>query len=478
MIITAESKSTQVVVVGAGPGGYAAAFRAADLGLDVTLIDLEPNPGGVCLYRGCIPSKALLHAAKVLIDAREADAFGIEFAEPNINLEKLRSWKQDVVRKMTGGLGQLSKRRGIQYIQGRARFEDSKTLKVETADNGTQKIEFDNLILATGSKPAEIPNLPIDSSRIISSTGALALKDIPKTLLVVGGGYIGLELGYVYATLGSQVSVVEMMSSLLPGVDADLVKPLSKRIEGIFDAVMLDSRVMEMKEQKNGIKVKIEGENGDESGRIFEKVLVAVGRKPNYEGLNIEAAGVELSDRGFVKVDGQRRTSTPSIFAIGDIAGEPMLAHKASHEGFVAAETIAGEKAAFEPRAIPAVVFTDPEIAWCGVTETEAKDQGMNVEVARFHWAASGRATTLGRNDGLTKLIVDPETERVLGVGIVGNSAGELIAEGVLAIEMGAFVSDIEMTIHAHPTLSETVMESAELFHGHCTHLYRPKKRR
>jgi len=414
--------------------------------------------------------------AKILADAKKAAEFGVEFSDPKIDLDKMRSWKEKIVRKMAGGLGQLSKRRGITSIQGRASFIDSSTIKIETQVNGEQTLRFDRAILATGSRPAGIPGLTLDSARIMNSSGALDLADRPESLLVVGGGYIGLELGSVYAALGARVSVVEMMSGLLPGVDRDLVKPLAKQIEQNFEAVMLNSRVLEMKERKNEIHVKIKDGNNEEIEKICQKVLIAVGRKPNSKGLNLEATKIELDERGFVKVDLQRSTTDPSIFAIGDIAGEPMLAHKASHEGFVAAETIAGKNRAFEPRAIPAVVFTEPEIAWCGLTEAEARERGINIETVRFPWAASGRATTLGSSDGLTKLIVDPQTERILGVGIVGTGAGELIAEGVLAIEMGAAVSDIGLSIHPHPTLSETLMEAAELFYGHCTHLYRPKK--
>lgn len=465
-----------MAVVGAGPGGYAAAFLAADLGLRVTLIDLGANPGGVCLYRGCIPSKALLHVAKVLTDAREAGRFGVEFSQPKIDVGKMRSWKEKIVQKMTGGLGELSKRRGISFIQGRANFLNSNTLRIDKNRGGRDELHFEHAVLAAGSMPAQIPNLLYDSPRIMDSTSALELRDIPKTMLVVGAGYIGLELGTVYAALGTQVSLVEMTSDLLPGADRDLVKVLAKRIDPLFHSITLNSQVVDMKEVKNGVRVKLKGNDGEESEQVFEKILVAVGRKPNSSGLGLDTTKVELNDRGFVIVDKQRRTTDPAIFAIGDIAGEPMLAHKASHEGRVAAEVIAGHKVAFEPRAIPAVVFTDPEIAWCGLTETQAKQEGRSVKVSRFPWGASGRASTLDRNDGLTKIVIDPETERVLGVAIVGTGAGELIAEGVLAIEMGALVSDLKLTIHPHPTLSETIMESAELFFGQCTHLYRPRR--
>ena len=471
-----EMNSTQLVVIGGGPGGYTAAFIAADLGMQVTLIDLEPNPGGVCLYRGCIPSKALLHLAKVLTDSREAADWGIEFEEPKIQLDKMRAWKESVVQKMTRGLGELRKRRNIHFIQGKASFLDAKTLKIQTDQAEERTLSFDHAILATGSRPATIPNLSLKGPRILDSTSALELREIPKSMLVVGGGYIGLELGSVYAAFGADVSVVEMTPGLLPGVDRDLVTTLSKRLEKRLRAIMLNTKVVQMADAAAGIRVRLDGEHIEEPEQVFEKVLIAVGRKPNTGGLGLENTKVEVDQKGFVRVDPQRRTKEPTIYAIGDIAGEPMLAHKASYEGRIAAEAVAGHKVAFEPRAIPAVVFTDPEIAWCGLTETDAERQNRPVEVVRFPWGASGRATTLGRSDGLTKLIVDPETERVLGVGIVGAGAGELIAEGVLAIEMAAVASDVQWAIHPHPTLSETFMEAAEVFFGQSVHLYRPKR--
>lgn len=471
-----SEKSTQVAVLGGGPGGYAAAFMAADLGKEVTLVNLEENPGGVCLYRGCIPSKALLHVAKLITESREAEEWGLKFDEPEIDLDKLRGWKDDVVSQMTGGLKTLSKQRKITYIQGRGQFVDANTLSIET-DDGEQTLEFEQAILATGSVPIEIPALSIDDERVMDSADALELPDIPGKMLVVGGGYIGLELGQVYSALGTEVSVVEMMPNLLPGVDQDLVKHVEKRVKEHFTDVMTDSKVTEMKAQKNGIKVTLEDKDGEQQNKIYDRVLKSIGRKPVTEGLGIENTAIQIDDNGFVVTDEQCRTDEPSIFAIGDIAGQLMLAHKASHEGIVAAEVIAGSKVAFEPYAIPAVVFTDPELAWAGLTETEAKEQVIDYEVAKFPWAASGRATTLGRSDGLTKILVDPETERILGVGIVGPGAGELIAEGVLAIEMAATVEDLKRSIHPHPTLSETLMESAEVFFGHSTHIYRPKRK-
>ena len=467
--------SINLAVIGAGPGGYAAAFLAADLGMNVTLIDKEKNPGGVCLYRGCIPSKALLHVAKLINETREAKDWGIEFSEPKINLDKLRNWKGSVVSKLTGGLGQLSKQRKINYVQGSASFINSSTLKI-VKENGEEKLSFDKIIIATGSRIASIPSLEINSNRILNSSAALDLPAIHKSLLVIGGGYIGLELGSVYSALGTKVSVVEMLSGLLPGADRDLVIHLSKKLEKSFDKIMLESKVVEMKEEADGLQVKIQNKNGEITERKYDYVLMSIGRKPDTSGLGLENTQVKVNQRGWIIVNEQLRTHDPNIFAIGDIVGEPMLAHKASHEGRVAVEVIAGHKAAFDPKAIPAVVFTDPEIAWAGLTETQAREKEIKYEVAKFPWSASGRATTLGRLDGVTKILVEPETQRILGIGICGPGAGELIAEGVLAIEMGANLTDIKLTIHPHPTLSETVMEAAEVFFGQSTHLYRPKR--
>jgi len=480
---TRDQKSTadpklRVAVVGGGPGGYAAAFLAADLGLHVTLIDPEVNPGGVCLYRGCIPSKALLHVAKLIEESQQSANWGIEFPAPKIDLTRLRTWKEGVVKKLTGGLGLLSKQRHVEYIQGRAAFENSTTLRITKNDSTEVVLNFDRIIIATGSRPVIVPSLKLDTPRLMDSTGALNLEDIPGSLLVVGGGYIGLELGSVYAALGTRVTVVEMLPGLLPGADRDLVLPLHKRLEKLFDTILLNTTVSSLKEDGAGIRATFDGANITDANRekVFDRVLVSVGRKPNSEIAGLDKTQVQVNPRGFIEVNKQLQTADPSIYAIGDVVGEPMLAHKASHEGRVAVEAIAGHKVAFEPAAIPAVVFTDPEVAWCGLTETQAEKENREIKVAKFPWAASGRAVTLDRPEGMTKLIVDPQTERVLGVGIVGAGAGELIAEGVLAVEMAALASDVAMTIHPHPTLSETVMEAAEVFYGTSTHIYRPKR--
>ena len=471
-----DNQSLNIAVVGGGPGGYAAAFLAADLGMTVTLIDPELNPGGVCLYRGCIPSKALLHVAKLLEESHQAKDWGIEFAAPKIDLARLRSWKENVVKKLTGGLGVLSKQRKVHYVQGRAAFESSTSLRVTKSDGSTESLTFDRIIIATGSRPAIVPTLKLDTPRMMDSTGALNLEDIPSTLLVVGGGYIGLELGSVYAALGTRVTVVEMLPGLLPGADRDLVLPLHKRLEKLFEGILLNTTVSSVKDEGTGIRATLKAQDGNTQEKVFDRVLVSVGRKPNSEIPGLDKTRVQVGPRGFILVNKQLQTDDPSIYAIGDVVGEPMLAHKASHEGRVAVEAIAGHKVAFEPNAIPAVVFTDPEVAWCGVTETQAQKENREIKVAKFPWAASGRAVTIDRPEGMTKLIFDPQTERVLGVGIVGAGAGEMIAEGVLAVEMAALASDIALTIHPHPTLTETVMESAEVFFGTSTHIYRPKR--
>jgi dihydrolipoamide dehydrogenase len=472
----ADTSNLHIAIIGGGPGGYAAAFLAADLGLKVTLIDPELNPGGVCLYRGCIPSKALLHIAKLIDETRHAKNWGIDYSDPKIDLPRLRSWKEGVVKKLTGGLGVLSKQRKVEYIQGRAAFENSNTLRVSRTNGAEESLTFDRIVIATGSRPAIVPSLKLETPRMMDSTSALDLSEVPGTLLVVGGGYIGLELGTVYAALGSKVSVVEMLPGLLPGADRDLVLPLHKRIEKIFDSILLNTTVAAVKEEPNGILVTFDGPDVKEREKLFDKVLVSVGRKPNSEISGLEKTQVKINPRRFIQVNKQLQTDDPAIYAIGDVVGEPMLAHKASHEGRTAVEAIAGHKVAFEPNAIPAVVFTDPEIAWCGLTETQAQKDNREVKVAKFPWGASGRAMTIDRTEGMTKLLIDPQTERVLGVGIAGVGAGELIAEGVLAIEMGALAKDIALTIHPHPTLSETIMESAEVFFGTSTDVYRPKR--
>jgi dihydrolipoamide dehydrogenase len=468
-------ETTQVAVLGAGPGGYAAAFYAADLGMQVALIDEETNPGGVCLYRGCIPSKALLHVAKVIDEARHAGAWGVTFNEPKVDVAKLRAFKQGVVNKLTSGVGQVGRLRKVKYLQGRGTLTGPRSMTIAGA-NGNTDISFEHCILATGSHPTKVPTLSIDSPLMMDSTSGLELPDVPKSLLVIGGGYIGLELGTVYAALGSKVSVVEMTPGLLPGADRDLVAVLHKRLETMFAAIMLNTKVVTVAEEKNGLRVSLEGENAPKD-QVFDRVLVAVGRRPNSKIPGLESTKVGVDQKGFIETNGQRRTAEPSIFAIGDVAGEPMLAHKASHEARVAVEAIAGHKAVFEPLAIPAVVFTDPEIAWAGLTEAQAQAEGREIEVAKFPWGALSRAITVDRPDGLTKLVLEPKTGQILGVGIAGSGAGELIAEGALAIEMGTTAEDLKLTIHAHPTLSESLMEAAEVFFGQSTHVYKPRRK-
>ena len=470
------SSANRLLVIGAGPGGYAAAFYAADLGMQVTLVDKQKNPGGVCLFRGCIPSKALLHAAKILTDAKEAKEIGIEFSEPKINLDQVRSWKNSVVEKLTGGLGKLSKQRKINFIQGAAQFIDSSSAKISKTDGGEETLSFGHAIIATGSHPIRLPFAP-DSKRILDSTSALNIEDIPQKLLVIGGGYIGLELGSVYHAMGSKITVVEMLPNILPGADRDLSQVLLKRIKNQFADIKLNTKVTRLEETSEGLSVAFENKEGKIVSESFDKVLISIGRKVTTEGLGLENTKVTTTEKGFINVDLKRQTTDPDIYAIGDIAGEPMLAHKASHEGRVAVEAILGHKVAFEPKAIPAVVFTDPEIAWCGLTETEAREQSRDITTAKFPWAASGRAITLNRPEGLTKLIIDTRTERVLGVALAGTGAGEMIAEGVVAVEMSANAKDLKLCIHPHPTLSETLMEAAESFFGLSTHIYRPKKK-
>ncbi len=453
----------ELVVVGAGPGGYAAAFKAVELGLSVTLIDPEENPGGVCLYRGCIPSKALLHVAKLVSEAEESSSIGVSFSKPKIDVERVRDWKNEVVGKLTGGLGGKVKQKKVNYIRGTATFKNSTTLQVTNTDGESSELTFKQAILATGSRPIMLPGVEPGSKLIIDSTGALELADVPKSLLVIGGGYIGLELGSAYAAMGSKVSVVEMTDGLLPGCDRDLVSVLKRRLDKKFEEILLKTKVVELKEQKNGVAVTLEDKKGEQSKRRFDKVLISIGRRPNTENLGLENTAVKVTKKGFVEVDGQQRTTEPHIFAIGDIAGEPMLAHKAYGEANVAAEAAVGRKAVFDPRAIPAVVFTDPEIAWCGLTETAAREQQIKITTAKMPWRGNGRTLTLGREDGMTKLIVDKETDRVLGVAVAGPGAGELIAEGVVAMEMAAVAEDLRKSIHPHPTLSETIYEAAEM---------------
>ncbi len=467
---------TQVAVIGAGPGGYAAAFLAADMGMAVTLIDPAENPGGVCLYRGCIPSKALLHVARLINEAAEAKAWGVSFGKPRIDIKQLRQWKSDVVTGLTGGLGRLVSQRKIDHVKATARFADQRTLTLTDTDGKATTLGFEQAILATGSRAVDMPMFPSDSQRIWNSKNALDLATVPKTLLVVGGGYIGLELGSVYAALGSRVTVVEMLPHLLAGADRDLVRFLAKALKDRFTAIKLNTTVAGARVQKNGVKVTFAGEADQPATQLFQHVLVAVGRRPQTGGLGLEKAGVSLDENGFVQIDRQCRTTSAGIFAIGDVAGQPMLAHKASYEARIAVEAIAGKNVIADPAAIPAVVFTDPEVAWAGLTESAAKEAGRAVSVARFPWAASGRAVTLGRTDGLTKLVIDSDSERLLGVGIVGPGAGELIAEATLALEMGANATDVALTIHPHPTLSETFKEAADVFHGTATHYYRPKR--
>ena len=465
---------TQIVVVGSGPGGYAAAFYAADLGKKVILVERDQRLGGVCLNRGCIPSKALLHAAHTITAARESEHRGIAFANPTIDVAKLRAWKESIIAKLAGGVAQLAKMRGVQVMQGRGYFEDSKTLRLETAQ-GQQFINYEQAIIAVGSKSAMPKAFDLGNRRVMTSREALEIEDIPENLLVVGGGYIGMELGTVYATLGSKVVLVEALETILAGADADLARPVMNYAKKAFKEVRLKTKVGKMATSGKQIKVEFEAD-GQKKEEMYDRVLVAVGRTPNSADLGLDNTKVTLDEKGFIKVNEKQQTTDPAIYAIGDIAGGVLLAHKATREGRIAVEVITGEDSSSAGITIPAVVFTDPEVAWCGLTEAEARTQGRTIQVAKFPWGASGRALTYDRPDGLTKLIVDPETERVLGVGIVGHGAGELISEGVLAVEMGATVKDLALTVHPHPTLSETLMEAAEAFYGYATHTYTRKK--
>jgi dihydrolipoamide dehydrogenase len=466
----------EVVVLGSGPGGYTAAFRAADLGKKVVLVERYDTLGGVCLNVGCIPSKALLHTAKVVTEAEETSHHGVSFGAPKIDLDALRKWKaDDVVAKLTGGLAQMAKQRQVTTVIGVGKFTGPNQLVVTGADGKATTVSFDNAIIAAGSQATKFPGAPEDE-RIMDSTGALALADIPKRMLVVGGGIIGLEMGTVYDAFGTKVSVVEFMDGLISGCDRDLIRPLQKRMEKRFEKIMLSTKVAKMEAKKDGIHVSFEGENAPAGVEVYDRVLVAIGRRPNGKNIGAENAGVQVDERGFIAVDKQMRTNVPHIFAIGDIVGQPMLAHKATHEGKVAAEVIAGHKVEFQAMAIPSVAYTDPEVAWAGVTETDAKAQGIEIEKASFPWAASGRALSIARSEGATKLIFDKETHRLIGAGIVGVNAGELLAEAVLAIEMGADAHDLGLTIHAHPTLSETICFAAEMKEGTITDLYIKKR--
>lgn len=472
---SANDIDTEVVVLGSGPGGYTAAFRAADLGKKVVLIERYSTLGGVCLNVGCIPSKALLHTAKVITEAEDTAHHGVSFGAPKVDLDQLRNWKaNDVVGKLTGGLAAMAKQRNVTVVNGVGKFTSPHQIAVTAADGKVTTVGFQNAIIAAGSQATKFPGAPEDE-RIMDSTGALALADIPKRMLVIGGGIIGLEMGTVYDALGTKVSVVEFMDGLITGCDRDLVRPLQKRMEKRFEKIMLSTKVSKIEARKEGIYVEFEGENAIDP-QIYDRVLVSIGRRPNGKLIGAENAGVAVDERGFIAVDKQMRTNVPHIFAIGDIVGQPMLAHKATHEGKVAAEVIAGHKVEFQAMVIPSVAYTDPEVAWAGMTETEAKAKGIEIEKASFPWAASGRALSIARTEGATKLIFDKETHRVIGAGIVGTNAGELLAEAVLAIEMGADAHDLGLTIHAHPTLSETVCFAAEMKEGTITDLYIKKR--
>lgn len=464
----------EVLVLGSGPGGYTAAFRAADLGKKVVMVERHERIGGVCLNVGCIPSKALLHTAQIINETSEMGAHGVKFGKPEVDLQELAGWKDSVVKQLTGGLQGLAKQRKVDVVNGTGSFTSPNTLKVEGKD-GDKTISFDNCIIAAGSRVTKIPVFPHDDPRMMDSTDALELEDVPERLLVIGGGIIGMEMATVYDALGSRITVVEMQDSLIPGADKDIVKPLLKRVQDKYENIFLSTKVASIEPQKKGLKVKFEGKDAPEED-TFDKILVAVGRTPNGKLINAEAAGVAVDDWGFIATDGQMRTNVPHIFAIGDIVGQPMLAHKATHEGKVAAEVIAGQKSVFEPMTIPSVAYTDPEVAWMGMSEDEAKKEGIDYVKGAFPWAASGRSLSLGRDDGLTKALFEKESGRLIGAGIVGPNAGELIAEAALALEMGADAEDIGLTIHPHPTLSETLCFAAEMAEGSITDLMPPRK--
>ena len=473
MVMGELSQDTELLVIGAGPGGYAAAFRAADLGMDVTMVDMENRPGGECVFRGCIPSKALLFLADLLHDARRVEDMGVKFSEPKLDLDRIRDWKNEVIDQLAQGLVTLSEKRGIQRIQGRALFESPNQVRLQDSD--VSKIKFRRAVLATGSYPRPLPNISFErGSRIMDSAGALELPDIPERLLIVGGGYVSMEMGTVYAALGSRVTVAVRSERLLRGADPDLVEPLVKKLQGIFENIHFNTSVASMKEKADEVDVKLEGEV-DKTVQRFDRVLVAIGRKASSDGIGLENTEVKVDDRGYVEVDEKRRTADENIFAVGDVAGGPLLAHKAFREGKVAAEVIKGLPSAFDVRAIPAVVYTDPQVAWCGLREESARREKKSIDVVRYPWKFSGRAATMGVQEGLTKLVIDPDSGRVLGVGITGRSTEGLISEGVLAVEMGAVAEDVGFSIHPHPTLSETVGEAAEIFVGSVTH-HLPKK--
>jgi dihydrolipoamide dehydrogenase len=465
----------EVVVLGSGPGGYTAAFRAADLGKKVILIEEHTSLGGVCLNVGCIPSKALLHAAKVIEESKEMGEFGVSFGKPKIDLDKLRGWKDGVIGKLTKGLTGLAKQRNVEVLVGRGQFTSTNMIEVQSAD-GAQKVSFDAAIISAGSKVTKIPGIPYDDPRVMDSTDALTLQSIPKSMLVIGGGIIGLEMATVYHSLGTKITVVELADSLIPGADKDIVRPLQKRLKKQYEGIHLKTKVVALSAEKNGLKAEFDGDSKPKSS-IYEKVLVAVGRTPNGKIIGAESAGINVDSSGFIAVNKQMQTNVPNIYAIGDITGNPMLAHKATHEGKLAAEIIAGKKASFDARTIPSVAYTDPELAWMGVTETQAKIEGIEYEKATFPWAASGRSLAMGRDEGITKLLFSKENKRLIGAAIVGSNAGELIGETVLALEMGADAEDIGLTIHPHPTLSESIFFAAEIAEGSITDLYMPKKR-
>ena len=470
-----KDKKHEVVIIGAGPGGYRAAFMASDLGLKVTLVDPEANPGGVCLYRGCIPTKALLHLAEIRKDAEEAEEMGMKFTSPNIDIKKVIGWKDNVVKKLTGGLGQLNKARKINYIRGMATFISESEIEVEKEAGGKEKIKFEHAIISTGAKPVSLRGIDISEERILDSEKALELKTIPKKLLVIGGGYIGLEMATIYNAMGSKVSIAELTPDFMPGTDSDLIAEYKKMSKGTFENVWLETKVEEIQHKKNNCHVKLAPKEGDTFEEDFDYVLVAVGQKPNSNNIGLENASVETNEKGFIKINEKQQTTASRIYAIGDVAGPPMLAHKASYEGRVAAEAIAGKDVVNDARAIPAVVYTNPEIATCGMTEGQVKEKGINYKALKFPWGASGRAAAMNENKGFTKLLVDADTERILGAGIVGKHAGSLIPELVLAIEMAATAEDLALSIHPHPTLSETIMEAAEVLYGHPTHIYSKK---